>query len=215
MKNFIKKLFAYIFPARCVGCRIDGTYVCTKCLRSIPFAEKPTKDWIVSVWSYKDPRIKKLLWMLKFQGTFSIIENISQEIYDHLSHEVFERALFENITNVAVVPIPLSMKSLRTRGYNQARLVAEAVVEKSYGQLTVMDALYKPKETLTQHSIKNKSIRLKNLNGAYAVRNGYSVHGRNIIIIDDITTTHATLIEARRVLKAAGARTVLGFTIAH
>lgn len=215
MKHSIRKLFAYLFPARCVGCRAEGSYLCTPCRQKIPRAEQPAKDWIVSVWSYKDPRIKKLLWMLKFNGTFSVIESLATELHDHIADELAERAVFENMDHVLLIPIPLSAKSMRTRGYNQARIIAEHLIRKNSGHLILLDALQKTKETPTQHSIKNRSARLQNLRGTYTVKKGADVRGRNIVLIDDITTTHATLIEARRVLKDAGAKTVLGFTVAH
>ena len=77
--------------------------------------------------------------------------------------------------------------------------------------------LIKPKETEHQARIENRQKRLKNILGSFSVKNEKVelVKGRNIILIDDIATTGATLNEARKILKQAGAGKIIAFTIAH
>ena len=75
--------------------------------------------------------------------------------------------------------------------------------------------LIKPKETEHQARIKDRRERLKNLIGSFAVKNGEKIKNKNIILIDDITTTGATLSEARKILKQYGARRIIAFTVAH
>ena len=75
--------------------------------------------------------------------------------------------------------------------------------------------LVKTRNTEHQARIGERSARLKNLVGSFAVKNPELVAHRNIILIDDVTTTGATLAEARKVLRAAQARKVIAFTIAH
>ncbi len=215
MRSLIKKFFASLFPAKCVVCRSFGTFICEKDLRQIPLCARPDKDWIISVWSYKSPVIKKLLWMLKFENKFAVIDDIGQSLYDHLFDELTERSIFDNTQSPILVPIPLSKKSLRRRGYNQSEIIAKDLSVRSQDRLVVENILKKIKETPTQHSIKNRSVRLRNLQNSFAIKDDVSLKGKNIILVDDITTTHATLVEARRTLKNAGARSVIGFTVAH
>lgn len=75
--------------------------------------------------------------------------------------------------------------------------------------------LIKSKETEHQAKIENRAQRLKNIAGSFAVQNTSLIQNRNIILFDDITTTGATLSEARKVLKEAGARKIIAFTLAH
>jgi predicted amidophosphoribosyltransferase len=77
--------------------------------------------------------------------------------------------------------------------------------------------LIKPKETEHQARIKDRRTRLKNIIGSFAVKDSEKnkIKNRNIILIDDITTTGATLTEAKKVLKQAGARKIIAFTVAH
>lgn len=215
MNSLIKRFFAGLFPAKCIVCKTHGSFICPKDLRMIPSCNKPDKDWIISVWSYKSPVIKKLLWMLKFENKFAVIDDIGQSLYDHLFDELTERSIFENTQSPILVPIPLSKKSFRRRGYNQSEIIAKDLSMRSNDTYAVESYLEKIKETPTQHSIKNRSQRLQNLRGSFKVKNNLSLKGKNIILIDDITTTHATLVEARRTLKDAGARSVIGFTVAH
>jgi len=77
------------------------------------------------------------------------------------------------------------------------------------------DTLIKPKDTKHQAHIENRSERLKNIIGSFAVKNPEAIKGKNIILIDDILTTGATLTEARKILKYSGARKVVAFTVAH
>lgn len=216
MKAFLNKILKFVFPARCVGCRAECSSICPKCLSKVPRAEKMGEDWITSVWSYKDRNIKKLLWQFKFEGKWSFVEDLGQVLYDHLSDELAEKSLFENVVSPILVPIPITGKKLRERGYNQSEILGKELVRRSGGFLACMpNVLQKIKETPTQHSIMNRSARLKNLRGTFAVKNPKEISGRDIVIIDDITTTHATLIEARRALREAGAGKILAFTIAH
>ena len=75
-------------------------------------------------------------------------------------------------------------------------------------------ALRKIKDTQSQTESKNREERIKNLAGCFAADPNV-VKGRNIILIDDVATTGATLEEAKRTLRAAGARKVIAFTVAH
>ena len=71
------------------------------------------------------------------------------------------------------------------------------------------------KNTEHQARIKDRRARLKNLSGSFAVKNEGLIKNKNIILIDDITTTGATLAEAKKILKQAGVRKVIAFTVAH
>jgi ComF family protein len=114
-------------------------------------------------------------------------------------------------------PIPISKTRLKERGYNQTLLLAKALVHLDNNQNFKLEEniLLKIKETLHQARLKNKKARLENLLGTFEVINIEKIQNRNIILIDDVVTTGATLTEAKKVLRKAGAKKIIAFSIAH
>ena len=147
--------------------------------------------------------------------------------------ELADLVIMENFNNIILIPIPLSGKRLRERGYNQAELICRELIKinnltpspspyqgegcRRRGEVLTLqnNILIKPKETEHQARIENRRQRLQNIIGSFSLKNSELVKNRNIILIDDIITTGATLNEARKVLKQAGARKIIAFTIAH
>ena len=136
---------------------------------------------------------------------------------------IYER-LLEDLSEVEpdiIVPIPLSQQGLRKRGFNQAELIAKHlsdmlstsdVGQKNIGCYT--NVLYKNKSTISQVEIKDRKKRLKNLNGAFSVKNSELIKNKVILVVDDVSTTGATILEARRALLARGAKEVYGVVVA-
>jgi ComF family protein len=98
------------------------------------------------------------------------------------------------------------------RGYNQAELLAKNV---SVAAGTPFDtSVLKRKSSPSRQVVtRTRAERLRNQKGTFRVTS--NVEGKDIILIDDVTTTGSTLLEARRVLLDAGARSVIAITIAH
>lgn len=215
---FLKKLhilFDFLFPICCYGCQKSGVILCNACSSRIPRAsfDDFEKKQIYAVFDYRDKTIKRLLWALKYKGGRTVAHIIAEKMYDELFEELGEHEVFENFTNPLIIPIPLSKKRMRERGFNQAELIA-----KEFSVCSQIDidshVLIKTKNTPPQTSLK-KAARLKNLIGCFSIQNQDSIRERNIILIDDITTTGATLREAQKTLIESGARKVIGFVIAH
>ncbi|HEC30480.1 MAG TPA: ComF family protein, partial [Candidatus Yonathbacteria bacterium] len=123
-------------------------------------------------------------------------------------------SMFPN-EEVLLIPIPLSRKRRWSRGFNQAEVLARAISEAEQPTLILSTALRRTKHNNPQTLIKNKDLRLQNMRGVFEVRNPKEITGKRIIVIDDITTTGATLHEATKVLKKAGAKEAIGFAVAH
>lgn len=111
-----------------------------------------------------------------------------------------------------VVPVPLSDEKMRLRGFNQAALLADEVGYRL--QIPVNDRLLvKDFETSSQAGL-NRTAREINLKGAFRVTNADAIHGRNIMIVDDVFTTGSTMSSAALVIRSAGAKHVFGLTAA-
>ena len=122
--------------------------------------------------------------------------------------------------NFAAVPIPLHFKKEHERGFNQAELLAREFSKLSKVQL-LTNALLKIKETPAQVEVKDKEKRIKNLEGAFLVNPKLSASNlqlltsNTLILIDDVSTTGATLIHAAKALQKSGAEKIIGLVAAH
>jgi len=213
-----------IFPAKCILCGKNGADLCLNCLSEAPEAERESASWIFPLYDYRHGAIKKSLWLLKYKGKKRLANVFALSIYGKIIEELSELSIMENFTEPILIPIPLSKKRYMERGFNQAELICEELInisqqrkEENSKLILEKDVLIKPFDTEHQARIKNRQIRLKNLVGSFAIKDkqGALIKNRNIILIDDITTTGATLSEARKILKQAGARKVIAFTLAH
>ncbi len=217
MLNILNKLLDLLFPAKCIGCGKQETSLCLKCTENIePPQETPNRN-IYAIFSYKNKTIRQALWNLKYKGHTSIADTIAIFMYDKILEELSELLIMEDFKNPILIPIPLSKKRLRFRGFNQSEILAKEIYKIDTGLTLKLSSniLFKIKETKSQMKIKNKTERLKNLSGCFYVKRPDEIKGQNIILIDDITTTGATIKEASETLLKSGARKVIAFTVAH
>ena len=112
-----------------------------------------------------------------------------------------------------VVPVPLHAQKQRARGYNQAALLA-VELGRRLGRPVVGDALTRTRATQTQTRL-HAAERRRNVHGAFRVRDSGWIKGRTALLVDDVMTTGATLSEAARTLKRAGAWRVWAATVAR
>lgn len=214
--DFWRKITDFIFPKRCLGCKVSGEILCLSCLNAIPKARQAGGK-VYPALDYHDKKLKKALWLFKYGGYVSFAETFGKIIYDKVLEEAADVNIFLGAGKFIVVPIPLSPAKFKKRGFNQSELMAREVCKLDSSEMLVLksDILIKTKETGSQMSIRQKEKRLRNLAGAFAVKDGANLRGKNLIIIDDIITTGATINEATKVLKEAGANEVIAFTVAH
>lgn len=137
-------------------------------------------------------------------------------LYDYFLEEYAESKIFSD-AKVVLIPIPITKQRKKERGFNQSELLVQEMsfIDAPMSFNHVLDVLYRMREAPPQATIKNRAERIKNIKNIFAVRNAHKIIGRSIIVIDDITTTGATLEEARKVLLAAGAKEVRAIAIAH
>jgi ComF family protein len=110
-----------------------------------------------------------------------------------------------------LVPVPLHLNRLRTRGFNQALLLARAL-SRGRGLEVAARALIRLRDTHMQPGL-SAAERRRNLRGAFAVREPAVVMGRHLVLVDDVITTGATADACAFTLRAAGAARVDVFTV--
>ena len=121
----------------------------------------------------------------------------------------------------ALIPIPLATQRLRQRGYNQSEVLARALA-RQWRIPVLVGLLVRTRETPTQTAL-TPDTRLANVAGAFGVRNAkwgtrnfaFRLANFELILVDDVFTTGATLAEAARALEQTGARRITGITFAR
>lgn len=225
-------LLDLLFPKRCVGCKKSGAYICPNCFASISFdvesictvCNKPsidskthpvcrktyTLDGAFAAVAYKGV-IRKLLYQLKYQPYLTdLIPDLADLCYEALiQNELFVRLLKEK---PIFVPIPLSSKRLKKRGYNQAEILAKELGIR-FG-VKVQSVLNRVKQTKPQYGLKREE-RQENMKDAFAIDTKIAVQNSKVaILIDDVLTTGSTMQEAAKILKKQGFEKVWGIALA-
>lgn len=159
---------------------------------------------IITAAIYDKGPLKEMIHHLKYTGYKSFAEDLGHLIFLRLNKKIPPG-------KILVVPVPLHPKKESERGFNQAELIAEYFSKKL--KLSGACVLVRTKETETQVKL-DRNERLKNLKGAFACRDKKTVKGKTILLVDDVTTTGATLNECAKVLLESGARSVWGVVAA-
>ena len=227
-KRFIDKYF-YNPKWRCVVCEkeiFDDKYVCDECDKELPYNNGAicdhcgrkviafenycstckgilvSLDKCRSVYSYGKP-VSGLIKKAKYKGAIYLLEFFAQDLSNLYLQQYFNADY--------MTFIPVTEKAEKKRGYNQSKILCELVSNKT--GVPMLDCIKKVTETKRQATLGRKD-RLKNLDQAFRVFNKKQVKDKNIMLVDDVTTTGATaeVIAAR--LKKAGAKRVFLITVA-
>jgi len=215
-KNIIDFLLDFFYPQRCMGCGKRENYksggVCLNCLKKIDYPTILKYNNIFAATDYNDPLIQKIIWSLKYHGIKQLAKPLGRLIIQRLS----EKIKFDDYD--IFIPIPVSKSRSRERGFNQTELIAHQIRANigSDDNIKVLpNVLLKIKETPSQVSLKDRNKRLNNIKGSFGIKNAELIKNKNIIIIDDVSTTGATIKEAAKILKRAGAKRVIAIVVAR
>lgn len=217
MPQWITSFLNILFPARCVGCRQTGVFLCASCAGNLARAERPTETGVITLFDYADPRVRQIIWYLKYRGVREVGETLAHLLYDHLIEYLAEvESYYPDQGPWLVVPIPLYRKRLAERGFNQSAVIARALARHDPRLLEFNDRLLiKVRATKSQVSLKNRALRLQNLENAFAVTQPERLLGRRVILLDDVYTTGATMMAAAKTIRAAGAARIVKVAIAQ
>ena len=204
---------SYVYAPVCSSCwsqieRYDGP---SCCICGLPFVSeharicgdclktKPVFSQVIAYGLYEGI-LKEAISQFKFHG----LRRLSQPLGSLLSGLEIPKA-------DAIVPVPLTARGLRQRGFNQSLLVASALSKKT-GVPLYLDALFKIKETPPQVGL-SAAERRSNLTGAFTAKG--DLKNIRILLIDDVVTTGATAAACSKALLKAGALEVIVLAIAR
>ena len=208
------KLLDLLFPPKCVFCRSllessGGPGICPKCEKSIPKTKNGGVqsgeffDICVAPCYYED-LVKDALRAYKFRDCSAYAGALGSLLADCVQQTIPER--FDLVSWV-----PLSRRRLRERGYDQAKLLAREV-SRAAG-VPMRPLLRKIRNNPAQSGTGGPAERRANVNGVYAAVQDCT--GLRVLLVDDIVTTGATFSECARVLRMAGAKSVVCAAVAR
>lgn len=214
------------FPRWCVGCGKEGSYICDDCRPGLPFILPPVCsrcgrplddkgacrgcdntpaeiDGIRSPFLFNGV-IRRAIHEFKYRNLRMLAPSLARLLYDYLAENP--------LPGDVLVPVPLHRKRLRERGYNQSALVA-GELGKLCGLPVSVDCLVRRGYTPPQARSAGVSERRGNVADAFACLDS-RLKNKGVILIDDVSTSGATLNACAGVLKEAGASSVWGLVVA-
>ena len=187
----------------------------------LPKSPVNSKDIFV-LFDYSHKIVRLIIKSIKYKNNTDIKKRIAIYLYEELMVISSEIALFEGTLPI-LVPMPMSKKEKRNRGFNQCEEICKEIKKLAGDNIKISyNTLKKVKETERQTKL-SREARLENIKNSMTVldsarspTSGRKEMSNNmVIILDDVYTTGASLSEARRALTSAGAKRVIGIFIAH
>lgn len=213
-----------IYPPICGICgKINKNFLCIKCQKQL---EKQSKFQVEQKISYY---FQEHLYIFEYQGMIRkmLIDYKFQEksyLYKTIVKFLLKnKKFFQNLESYnTIVPVPISRKRYKERGYNQSELIAkELAMELS--KMRKMDSnfeikynnncLFKTKNIIEQSKL-NQEERQENIQGVYELCNEKELFEKSILLIDDIYTTGSTVNECSKILSRANPKKIGVLTIA-
>lgn len=170
----------------------------------MPAARQLHDHTLVSLMEYRNPDVEALIQSLKYDRSTRAAQILADMLADYLASGS-EDAAFGDVP-IILVPVPLHVWRKRERGFNQVERILERLPEqcKNGNRARVETLLERVRATPPQTRL-SRTERLQNIKGAFAIKKGVCIpDGVRALIIDDVTTTGATLTEAITTLKRAG-----------
>jgi len=220
----LNKLLDIFFPKKCLGCGQANTYFCLACFNQIKlnpndncfFCKKPTIQGNICIECKKQTYLDKIITATEYTLVKNLIKKFKYQYIKELN-EPLSQLLIESIKeiskNVIIIPIPLHKIRQRKRGFNQAELLAKNV-SKYFNVPMYVNILKRNKHTEPQANIKNTEKRKENLKNVFEIENKELIKNKTIIIIDDVITTGATIIQAAKILEENKAKEIYGLMVA-
>jgi len=237
INNFLLELF---FPSFCIGCQKEGNYLCDDCKSTLEISEYnyclcnknplrllPSPDNAAKCARCKDKKLSGLYFALPYKEKF-----LTKKLIHQFKYQPYIKDLAKNLAGVLIehfvitgkntdqiwqnsvlMPIPMEIKKLKNRGYNQAEELAKEL-SKVLAIPLISNNLIKIKTTLPQVNLSAKE-RTENLKDAFSIKKPELFSGKKIFLVDDVYTTGSTMQECAQILKDSGAKQVWGIAIAR
>jgi len=229
MVSWWTRILDFISPRSCVVCgrRLSPTErsLCSVCLRHLPrttyqfmpednqmaklfWGQLPIERAAALMFYEPHSEMAQLIYRLKYNERADIGEDLGRLMAQEMQFGRF----FDGID--ALVPVPLSRKRLRQRGYNQSEMLAQGISDIT--GIPVINGAVKRKHFVKSQTSLSRQERLENVDGIFYLKKPQLIENRHVLLIDDICTTGATLIACGEAMRVASNIRIsiltLGFT---
>ncbi len=227
LQKFRDSVLDLIFPRFCCGCHKEGSWLCDNCHAKITLVKSPAclrchrlnpagicqncrrylpLSGVAVAGYYADPILREAIHAYKYEGVKELAPILGDLLLSQINNISW-------VKNALLLPVPLHRTRQNSRGFNQAELLANYLSR--HLMLPVENkALIRTKATKPQVELAPEK-RLDNINGAFQVKNNRLINGKNIVLIDDVITTGATIGECAKVLKSNGVKRVFALALAR
>jgi ComF family protein len=205
IQNYLNALLHLLYPQICFGCGTDqiekSMPLCNQCINDLPLTE---------FFSINENPIEKIFWgrvpvqnagALLFFTKDSLVQTLMSQLKYHHNKKVgilFGRLMGEAIAAEEkfneidlLIPIPIQNSKINSRGYNQCQVIAMGI-EQVWKRPIVHDVLIK-KNWSNSQTKKDRKARLLQIPDLFILNHPKSIEGKNILLVDDVLTTGATL----------------------
>lgn len=215
-------LLELAFPVDCLGCKQRlpaGQALCPACYKQVGWLKPPfcltcgEPDFAcgghprpgplngVWAWAWHEGLLAGLIGRFKYDKQYALHAGLIRLMRHNplgWEHENFD----------ILAPVPLHAKRLKSRGFNQAALLAKGLRHKGLA----LDLLFRMQDKPPQVGLSRRE-RKENVKGIFALNQRYNVNGKSVLLLDDVWTTGATMVQCATVLIKAGARRVGALTV--
>ncbi len=208
-----KDLFDLLYPVSCLVCgdrQVDRHHLCPYCM---DHAFEPSNEdgresseglvlpgWITmqhTLWEFdKGGFLQDVLHHVKYSGLAALGVTLGEK----LGHGLLDNPYLRVTRETTLLPVPLHPARERKRGYNQSFLIALGIANVTGAEIAPQSAVKRTRNTRTQTGL-NASNRRKNLSGAFEVRQMKVFTNQDVVIVDDVVTTGATVFELASLIR--------------
>ena len=216
-----------LFPQWCIGCGQEGSVLCSSCRDSLPPIMPPLcpqcgkpqpsgtlcpgcVSWQAEIDGIRSPfrfdgLMRQTIHQLKYKNLRALAAPLAKLLNDYLATNP--------LPGEVLVPVPLHPRRLRERGHNQSLQLAEEL-SNLISLPVIDDCLIRKHHTPPQARTSSVEERRSNVTNAFTCVND-RLHDKQVLLIDDVSTSGATLNACAAALKAAGAISVWGLVLAR
>ncbi len=167
---------------------------------------------VFSIFAYKDDRVSKLVWNIKYKKSGQATRIGGYALWNALKN----KAQRSNISSFLIIPIPITDRRRKERGYNQCELLVDEITRlDSSKQFLINKNILIRTQHVSRQTLKGREERLESAQGIFEVVPNEIDRKIPVVIIDDVVTTGSTIKEAMQTMKNAGFENVFGLSVAH